>query len=123
MENRTSFTYTIENKNDKTVKEIQFSKYSKDDNDEENMLLYKNIINDDDITESFNKLYKYGKNTREIVGNSRNKSNWKIHQYKNSIIERKYVEDYDILNFNINYDMLDKLQNQNQNRYIKDKME
>jgi hypothetical protein len=121
MENRTSFTYTIENKNNKTIKELQYSDYSKSTDNEENMLLYKNVINDDEILESFNKLFKYGNDTREIVGNSRNKSNWKIRQYNNSTFERKYVEDYDRLNFNINYEALEKLQNQN--RCIKDKME
>jgi hypothetical protein len=121
MENRTSFTYTIENKNNKTIKELEYSNYSKNTDNEENMLLYKNIMKDDVIMESFNKLCKYGKNTREIVGNSRNKSDWKIRQYQNSIFERKYVEDYDTLNFNINYEALENLQNQS--RCIKDKME
>jgi hypothetical protein len=121
MENRSSFTYTIENKNNKTIKELQYTNYSKND-DEENMLHYKNIINqDDNILESFNKLHKYGKNTREIVGKSHNKGNWKIHHYNNSMFERKYVENYDIINFNINYETLEKLQNQSQ--CIKDKME
>jgi hypothetical protein len=120
MENRSSFTYTIENKNNKTIKELQYTNYSKTD-DEENMLHYKNIMNESDFHETFNKLQKYGKNTREIIGNSHNKSNWNIHHYNNSKIERKYVEDYDVINFNINYEALEKLQNQSQ--CIKDKME
>lgn len=121
MEKRTSFTYSIENHNNNIIKEIQYSDYSKNDKNE-NMLLYKNVMRNNDILESFNKMCKSDDEIDEVIGNSKNKGSWKIKQFKNSILHKKYREDYGRLNFNINADMIEKMECQNV-RCIKDKME
>lgn len=121
MEKRASFTYSIENNNNNITKEIQYSDYSKQDN-EESMLLYKNVMRNNDIMESFNKICKSDDDVDEIIGNSKNKSDWKIKQFKNNMLHKKYREDYNRLKFNINPDMIEKMECQN-TRYIKDKME
>ena len=117
MEKRASFTYSIENNNNNITKEIQYSDYSKQDN-EESMLLYKNVMRNNDIMESFNKICKSDDDVDEIIGNSKNKSDWKIKQFKNNMLHKKYREDYNRLKFNINPDMIEKMECQN-TRYIK----
>ena len=122
MHKKTSFTYTIDNHNNKVIKEVQYNDYSKNADNEETVLMYKNIIKDNGILETFNKLCRFDDNIDEIVGNSKNKRPWKIRHYKNSIFEKQYREPYNKLHFDINYDMIDKLDDK-QNLYIKDKMD
>lgn len=120
MNKVTSFTYTIKNTNDLVTKEIQLNDYSKN-NDEEYALSYKNIFNEKESLETFNKIYKDKSMMKEMIGNSVNKNKWKIREYKDSNFQNKYEEEYNKLNFNINTDLLENIYSEN--KYIKDKVE
>jgi hypothetical protein len=121
MQAVTSFTYTINNTNDKISKEIKYNDYSKNDDGDEHMLSYKNVFNDNESIESFNKIHRDNHMMKEMVGNSVNKNKWKIQEYNNSHLQKQYDEEYNKLKFNINTDILENIYNQN--KYIKDKIE
>lgn len=97
--NLTSLTYTIKNVNNNITKELEFKGYQKTQSDEENMLLYKHVIRDGDIFESFNKMHKTPRELNELIGNSKNRTKWNVHEYKNSILSRKYRSKYDSFDF------------------------
>lgn len=122
MATKKTLSYSIENTGNNITKEFQYSDYSKSDDKQENILLYKSIMRGSESLESFNKLYKYDDNISEIIGNSKNKHSWKIKQYKNNLFQKQYKEDYDRIKFNINYDIIENM-NKNNHRFIKDKLE
>jgi hypothetical protein len=99
MTNVTSLTYTIKNVDNIVTKEMEFKGYQKNKTDEENMLLYKHIVRDGDVFESFNKMHKTPHELNEMIGNSKNRTKWNIHEYKNSMLSRKYRSKYDSMDF------------------------
>ena len=124
--NVTSFTYTIKNIDNVITKEMEFKDYFKNKNNEENMLLYKHVLRNDELYESFNKMRKTNKELNEMIGNSRNKNKWFIHEYIDSKPIKKYDEDYDKIDFsniskiaNMDKDILEQFYSNNDTKLIK----
>lgn len=125
MIKKTTIKFDIEVNDDNTAsKEIEYKNYSKNEDNEENLLTYKSIIKYDadgnkyDNTETFNKIIKTEENVDEMVGNSVNNNDWKILEYKNHILEKNYNKVYDNIKLDINYDII---QNCEDKKYIVDK--
>ena len=114
----TSFT----NEDDSIENEIEYNKYTKN-NDEENLLTYKNTLKSDNknrylsMKETFNKLSKKKDNVKEIIGYSKNKKDWKIIEYNNNVLNKRYNKIYNKLQLDINYDMIKNCEN----KYLIDK--
>jgi|UniRef100_A0A6C0L836 hypothetical protein len=141
MKKSTSITYNIETSNGVSMSEIEYKDYVKNEKGEENLLHYKvkNVKNNDEIkaitddvsntediaeaeiniiSESFNKIYKSDDIIDETVGVSVNNDDWKIHEYKNHKLDKKYKQRYDTIKFDIKNDIFE---NYEKNNYIKDK--
>jgi len=114
----TSFT----NEDDSIENEIEYNKYTKND-DEENLLTYKNTLKSDNknhylsMKETFNKLSKKKDNVKEIIGYSKNKKDWKIIEYNNNVLNKRYNKVYNKLQLDVNYDMIKNCEN----KYLIDK--
>jgi len=67
--------------------------------------------------ETFNKLSKKSDDIKEVIGYSKNKKDWKIIEYTNNVINKKYNKDYKKLHLDVNYDMIKNCEN----RYLIDK--
>jgi replication fork clamp-binding protein CrfC len=140
MKKSTSITYNIETSDGVSMSEIEYKDYVKNEKGEENLLHYKvkNVKNNDEINaitddvsniediakaeinmmnESFNKIFKVDDIIDETIGISVNNNEWKIHEYKNHKFDKEYVQEYDTIKFDINYDLLQKKETKN---YIKD---
>jgi hypothetical protein len=125
MIKKTTIKFDIEVNEDNTAsKEIEYKNYSRNSDNEENLLTYKNIIKYDangnkcDNKETFNKIIKTEENVDEMVGNSANNNDWKILEYKNHILERDYSKVYDNIKLDINYDIIKNCEDK---KYIVDK--
>ncbi|MFY8160562.1 MAG: hypothetical protein ACOVNU_04475 [Candidatus Kapaibacteriota bacterium] len=125
MIKKTTIKFDIEVNEDNTAsKEIEYKNYSKNGDNEENLLTYKNIIKYDadgnkcDNRETFNKIIKTEENVDEMVGNSANNNDWKILEYKNHILEKDYSKIYDNIKLDINYDIIKNCEDK---KYIVDK--
>ena len=125
MIKKTTLKFDIEVNEDNTAsKEIEYMNYSKTENNEENLLTYKNIIRYDtngnkyENNETFNKIKKSEEIIDEIVGNSTNNNDWKILEYKNHVLEKDYSKIYDNIKLDINYDII---KNSEDKKYIVDK--
>jgi hypothetical protein len=69
-------------------------------------------------SETFNKIYKVNNTIGETVGVSVNNDDWKIHEYKNHKLDKKYKQGYNTIKFDIKKDIFE---NYKKNNYIKDK--
>jgi hypothetical protein len=125
MIKKTTIKFDIEVNEDNTAsKEIEYKNYSKNGDNEENLLTYKNIIKYDadgnkcDNRETFNKIIKTEENVDEMVGNSANNNDWKILEYRNHILEKDYSKIYDNIKLDINYDIIKICEDK---KYIVDK--
>jgi hypothetical protein len=125
MIKKTTLKFDIEVGEDNTAsKEIEYLNYSKTSNNEETLLTYKNVIKYDadgnkcEYNETFNKIKKNEEIIDEIVGNSTNHNDWKILEYKNHILEKDYINIYDNIKLDINYDII---KNCKDKKYIVDK--
>lgn len=141
MKKSTSITYNIETSDGVSMSEIEYKDYVKNEKGEENLLHYKvkNVKNNDEIkaitddvsniediakaeinmmNESFNKIFKVDDIIDETVGVSVNNDDWKIHEYKNHKLDKKYKQRYDTIKFDIKNDIFE---NYKKNNYIKDK--
>jgi hypothetical protein len=126
MIKKTTIKFDIEVNEDNTAsKEIEYKNYSKNcDNEEENLLTYKNIIKYDadgnkcENKETFNKIIKNEETVAEMVGNSANNNDWKILEYKNHVLEKDYSNLYDNIKLDINYDIIKNCEDK---KYIVDK--
>jgi hypothetical protein len=141
MKKSTSITYNIETSDGVYMSEIDYKDYVKNEKGEENLLHYKvkNVKNNDEIkaitddvsniediakaeinmmNESFNKIFKVDDIIDETVGVSVNNDDWKIHEYKNHKLDKKYKQRYDTIKFDIKNDIFE---NYEKNNYIKDK--
>jgi hypothetical protein len=125
MIKKTTIKFDIEVNEDNTAsKEIEYKNYSKNGDNEENLLTYKNIIKYDadgnkcENKETFNKIIKTEENVDEMVGNSANNNDWKILEYKNHILEKDYSKVYDNIKLDINYDIIKNCEDK---KYIVDK--
>jgi hypothetical protein len=125
MIKKTTIKFDIEVNEDNTAsKEIEYKNYSRNSDNEENLLTYKNIIKYDadgnkcENKETFNKIIKNEENVEEMVGNSANNNDWKILEYKNHIFERDYSKIYDNIKLDINYDIIKNCEDK---KYIVDK--
>jgi hypothetical protein len=125
MIKKTTLKFDIEVNEDNTAsKEIEYMNYSKTENNEENLLTYKNIIRYDtngnkyENNETFNKIKKNEEIIDEIVGNSTNNNDWKILEYKNHVLEKDYSKIYDNIKLDINYDIIKNCEDK---KYIVDK--
>lgn len=125
MIKKTTIKFDIEVNEDNTAsKEIEYKNYSKNGDNEENLLTYKNIIKYDadgnkcDNQETFNKIIKTKENVDEMVGNSANNNDWKILEYRNHILEKDYSKIYDNIKLDINYDIIKNCEDK---KYIVDK--
>ena len=125
MIKKTTLKFDIEVNDDNTAsEEIEYLNYSKTSNNEETLLTYKNIIKYDacgnkcENNETFNKIKKNEEIIDEIVGNSTNHNDWKILEYKNHILEKDYINIYDNIKLDINYDII---KNCKDKKYIVDK--
>ena len=54
----------------------------------------------------------------EIIGNSSNKEDWKILEYKNHNLEKDYTKLYDNIKLDVNYDIINKIEDK---KYLVDK--
>ena len=120
MIKKTTIKFDIEVNEDNTAsKEIEYKNYSKNGDNEENLLTYKNIIKYDadgnkcENKETFNKIIKTEENVDEMVGNSANNNDWKILEYKNHILEKDYSKIYDNIKLDINYDIIKPVSHKN----------
>ena len=125
MIKKTTIKFDMEVNEDNTAsKEIEYKNYSKNGDNEENLLTYKNIIKYDadgnkcENKETFNKIIKTEENVDEMVGNSANNNDWKILEYKNHILEKDYSKIYDNIKLDINYDIIKNCEDK---KYIVDK--
>ena len=125
MIKKTTIKLDIEiNEDNTSSKEIEYKNYSKNIDNEEDLLTYKNVIKYDAEgkkfynTETFNKIKKVDDMVDELVGNSSNKDDWKILEYKNHILEKDYINIYDNIKLDINYDII---KNCKDKKYIVDK--
>lgn len=123
MKDKISITLTsFTNEDDSIENQIEYNKYTKV-NDEENLLSYKNTLKCDKHNrylsrrETFNKLSKKSDDIKEVIGYSKNKKDWKIIEYTNNVINKKYNKDYKKLHLDVNYDMIKNCEN----RYLIDK--
>jgi hypothetical protein len=134
MKKSTTITYNIETCGGVSMSELKYKDYDKNLKGEENLLHYKvrkvnNVADNDkikaigdideikELNESFNKIYKIDDTIDEIIGVSKNNNDWKIHEYKNHVPLKEYVQEYDTIKFDINYELLQKNETKN---YIKD---
>jgi hypothetical protein len=138
MKKTTSITYNIETNGGISTTELEYKDYVKNEKGEENLLHYKlkNITNCDElkaitdtnvsgdtddvasgVSETFNKIYKVNNTIDETIGVSSNNKDWKIHEYKNHKLDKKYKQGYDTIKFDIKSDLLENCEKQN---YIKD---
>jgi len=135
MKKSRTITYNIETCDGVSMSELEYKDYEKNSKGEENLLHYKvkkvNNVTDDDnkikaignieeieeLNETFNKICKLDNKIDETIGVSSNNNEWKIHEYKNHKLSKKYVQDYNTIKFDINYDLLQKNEQKN---YIKD---
>ena len=125
MKKSTTITYNIETTDDYSKYELEYKDYVKDANGGENILHYKNITtnnttdekNINELNETFNKICKLDNKIDETIGISSNNKEWKIHEYKNHKLDKEYKQEYETINFDINYDILQKNETKN---YIKD---
>jgi hypothetical protein len=133
MIKKTTITYDIEEYDDNTVsKVIEYKKYNKVSDTEENIFTYKNIMKINSLgeqyvnNETFNKLNKVKevKEVREVrqeaiedtrqdtiyetVGYSINNNSWKIIELKNHVLSDEYEKKYDNIKLDITCDMIDK---------------
>jgi hypothetical protein len=127
MKKSTTITYNFETNEDYSKYELEYKDYVKNANGEENLLHYKNNVknntaidnekNINELKETFNKICKFDNKIDETIGVSSNNDDWKIHEYKNHKFDKEYVQEYDTIKFDINYDLLQKKETKN---YIKD---
>jgi hypothetical protein len=127
MKKSTTITYNFETSEDYSKYELEYKDYVKNANGEENLLHYKNNVknntaidnekNINELNETFNKICKFDNKIDETIGVSSNNNEWKIHEYKNHKFDKEYVQEYDTIKFDINYDLLQKKETKN---YIKD---
>jgi len=127
MKKSTTITYNFETSEDYSKRELEYKDYVKNANGEENLLHYKNnVINNNaidnekninELNETFNKICKFDNKIDETIGVSSNNNEWKIHEYKNHKFDKEYVQEYNTIKFDINYDLLQKNKT---NNFIKD---
>jgi len=117
MIKKTTIKLDIEiNEDNTSSKEIEYKNYSKNRDNVEDMLTYKNLIKYDAEgkkfynTETFNKIKKTHDLVDELVGNSSNKDEWKILEYKNHILEKDYTQIYDNIKLDINYEIIKNIE-------------
>ena len=97
----TSITFSKDNlTDDLTTRKIEY-KYSVMSGNKLWTTTYNNIINNNELNESFNELTRDNNNNIfEKVGKSKNKNCWNIKEFCNSIENKKYKNDYNRYNFN-----------------------
>jgi hypothetical protein len=132
MKKSTTLTYNIETANGVSTYELEYKDYVKNEKGEENLLHYKNkatnneaaeaeaeaeYINKIEVNETFNKIKIGDDRIDETIGISSNNKDWKIHEYKNHKLDKKYKQGYDTIKFDIKSDLLENYKRQN---YIKD---
>lgn len=125
MIKKTTIKLDIEiNEDNTSSKEIEYKDYSKNVDNEEDLLTYKSVVKYDSEgkkcynTETFNKLKKTDDIVDEMVGNSINKDDWKILEYKNHVFEKDYTKLYDNIKLDVNYDIIKKIEDK---KYLVDK--
>jgi hypothetical protein len=125
MIKKTTIKLDIEVNDDNTSsKEIEYKDYSKNMENEEDLLTYKNIIKYDTSgkkfynAETFNKIKKTDNIVDEIIGNSENKNDWKILEYKNHVFDKDYTQLYDNIKLDVKYDIIKKIEDK---KYLVDK--
>jgi len=129
MKKSTTITYNIETCDGTSRSELEYKDYVKDEKGIENILHYKamNVRNEagikaisdrneadckaDDETselkESFNRICKVNDRIDETIGVSSNNNDWNIREYKNHKLDKKYIQEYDTIQFNIKRDLLE----------------
>jgi hypothetical protein len=125
MKKSTTITYNIETCEGISTRELEYKDYVKNEKGEENLLHYKvkNVNNEAEnkeireLNETFNKICKLDNKIDETIGVSSNNKDWKIHEYKNHKLDKKYKQGYDTIKFDIKSDLLENYKRQN---YIKD---
>jgi len=102
MPKKTSFTYSYDNIDDTYInKSMEFKTCYTDDNDTVYSVSYKNNIDinsktgNNDMKESFNKLFINKKDVKEQIGMSVNKKDWELKEYHNNDLLKQYKEHYD----------------------------
>jgi hypothetical protein len=125
MIKKTTIKLDIEINDDNTSsKKIEYKNYSKNLDNQEDLLTYKNVIKYDADgkkfynTETFNKIKKIDDIVDELVGNSANKDDWKILEYKNHILEKDYTQMYDNIKLDVNYEIIKTIE---EKKYLVDK--
>ncbi len=117
MIKKTTIKLDIEiNEDNTSIKEVKYKDYSKNTDNEEDLLTYKSVIKYDSDgkkcynSETFNKLKISEDIVDEIIGNSSNKEDWKILEYKNHNLEKDYTKLYDNIKLDVNYDIINKIE-------------
>jgi|688.fasta_scaffold440797_2 hypothetical protein len=127
MIKKTTIKLDIEvNEDNTSSKEIEYKNYSKNIENEEDLLTYKNVIKYDTCgkkvynTETFNKIKKTEDIVDEIIGNSENNNDWKILEYKNHVFEKDYTQIYENIKLDVKYDIIEKIEDK---KYLVDKVD
>jgi hypothetical protein len=94
MDKYTSITYSLHEKDNETIKKIEYNFTLKDDDNKMINTYYNNSISNDTQNESFTKTLKDSHNIFEQIGISENKEDWKIKEFHNSDYQKEYVDDY-----------------------------
>ena len=133
MKKSTTITYNIETCDGTSRSELEYKDYVKDEKGIENILHYKamNVRNEasikaisdrseadceadckadeetSELKESFNRICKVDDRIDETIGVSSNNNDWNIREYKNHKLDKKYIQEYDTIQFNIKRDLLE----------------
>lgn len=99
MDTHTSIIYSVTKHNDNTIKHIEYNSTIKD-GDKMMNTHYKNTVNNEELQESFTKLYRDRDIIYEQLGNSRNRADWFVKEYQNNNFQKQYMEDYNKHTFN-----------------------
>lgn len=127
MIKKTTIKLDIEvNEDNTSLKEIEYKNYSKNIENEEDLLTYKNVIKYDTCgkkvynAETFNKIKKTEDIVDEIIGNSENNNDWKILEFKNHVFEKDYTQIYENIKLDVKYDIIEKIEDK---KYLVDKVD
>jgi urate oxidase len=99
MNTFTSITYSHSKQNDSDeIRKVEY-KSTVEENGQLMSTSYNNIMKNDSISESFNKLLKRDYDVYEQVGNSQNKNDWQVKEFHNNSLNKEYKDPYAKHNF------------------------
>jgi hypothetical protein len=101
MNTFTSITYSHSKQNGSDeVRKVEY-KSTAEGNGQMMSTSYNSVVENDCVTESFNKLLKQDYNVYEQIGNSHNKNDWNIKEFHNNSLNKEYKDEYAKHNFDV----------------------